>query len=184
MYVYFLCQSIKYLILLLSVHNWYDVVIGGIIGTLCALVAFRQTFAAIVDFRFNHILLPRATSLFHRQPYLPFAGRGPSYAYQPSSDWLSHDLPFTREGGWNHGGGAQYVGAPGDATVLLSGAGHTGNMTGGMGNMNGGMTHMNGGTSNMNGGIANHQAGFGHHNDHHLGHGNTGVPAAGTQNVV
>jgi membrane-associated phospholipid phosphatase len=33
------------------VHNWYDVLAGGIIGTCTALVAFRQTFAAIFDFR-------------------------------------------------------------------------------------------------------------------------------------
>ena len=30
-------------------------------------MAFRKTFAAIWDFRFNHILLPRSTSLFHRK---------------------------------------------------------------------------------------------------------------------
>ncbi len=45
-------------------HNWYDVVFGGMIGTFTALIAFRQTFASIFDFRFNHVLLPRTTSLF------------------------------------------------------------------------------------------------------------------------
>jgi len=34
---------------------------------LCAFIAYRKTFAAIWDFRFNHILLPRSTSLFHRK---------------------------------------------------------------------------------------------------------------------
>jgi len=114
-------------------HNWYDLVVGGIIGILCALVAFRQTFAAITDFRFNHILLPRASSLFHRQKFLPIAGRGPYYSYH-TQKFQTHDLPFTREGGWSLGGGEQDAGAPGDATVLFGGShnygGSTGNGTG------------------------------------------------------
>jgi len=107
-------------------HNWYDVVVGGIIGTATAIVAFRQTFAAILDFRFNHMLLPRATSLFHRTPFLPASGRGPYYTYHPTQEFTSQDLPFTREGGWGYGGGEQSVGAPGDATVLGGGIGGLG----------------------------------------------------------
>ncbi|PPQ81232.1 hypothetical protein CVT25_015756 [Psilocybe cyanescens] len=107
-------------------HNWYDVVAGAMIGICTALVAFRQTFASVFDFRFNHILLPRATSLFHRRPFLPTAGRGPYYTYQPMQEFASYDLPFTREGGWGYGGGEQSVGAPGDATVLSSGMGGAG----------------------------------------------------------
>ncbi|KII88787.1 hypothetical protein PLICRDRAFT_54613 [Plicaturopsis crispa FD-325 SS-3] len=102
-------------------HNWYDVVAGAIIGTACALVAFRQTFAAVYDFRFNHLLLPRATSLFHRTPFLPFSNAGPFFTYQPGAEYLSSTLPVTREGGWGRGGGEAFVGAPGDATVLFSG---------------------------------------------------------------
>ncbi|RDB23993.1 putative lipid phosphate phosphatase 3, chloroplastic [Hypsizygus marmoreus] len=101
-------------------HNWYDVVAGAIIGIACSLVAFRQTFAAIFDFRFNHLLLPRSTSLFHRTPYLPSAA-GPYYTYRPPKEWTSVDLPFTREGGWGWEQGQAYVGAPGDATVLSGG---------------------------------------------------------------
>lgn len=119
-------------------HNWYDIVIGALIGSACAFVAFRQTFAAIWDFRFNHVLLPRATSLFHRQAFLP-SGREPYYTYQPNAQIFSHDLPFTREGGWGHLGGEQHTGAPGDATVLTSGLG---GMGAGMGTGIGGMgTH-------------------------------------------
>ncbi|KJA20266.1 hypothetical protein HYPSUDRAFT_142504 [Hypholoma sublateritium FD-334 SS-4] len=99
-------------------HNWYDVLAGAVIGICTAIVAFRQTFAAILDFRFNHLLLPRVTSLFHRQPFLPIAGRGPYFTYQPMPEYVSYDLPFTREGGWGYGPGEQMVGAPGDATVL------------------------------------------------------------------
>lgn len=40
-------------------HNWYDCLGGAVTGTLCAFVAYRKTFAATWDFRFNHILLPR-----------------------------------------------------------------------------------------------------------------------------
>ncbi|RXW22244.1 hypothetical protein EST38_g3618 [Candolleomyces aberdarensis] len=111
-------------------HNWYDVVAGGIIGTACALVAFRQTFASILDFRFNHILLPRATSLAHRQPFITSHG-APYYTYQPGQQFASHDLPFTREGGWGHGGGEQSTGAPGDASAFNVATGFGGSGAGG-----------------------------------------------------
>jgi len=115
-------------------HNWYDVVVGGIIGSACALIAFRQTFASVFDFRFNHLLLPRSTSLFHRRPFLAGgSGVGPYYTYQPRAEFTSKDLPFTREGGWGYDysmqGGEHRVGAPGDATVLM-GNGFTGGMGG------------------------------------------------------
>ncbi|KAF9050763.1 acid phosphatase/Vanadium-dependent haloperoxidase [Hymenopellis radicata] len=100
-------------------HNWYDVLAGAIIGISTALVAFRQTFAAIFDFRFNHILLPRATSLFMRVP-VTSASQSAFFGYALQSEFTSVDLPFTREGGWGFGGEA-YVGAPRDATALGGG---------------------------------------------------------------
>ena len=105
-------------IILHIVHNWYDVVFGCIIGTFTALIAFRQTFASIFDFRFNHILLPRTTSLFHRT-VAAGTNVGPYYSYDGFAGSTEMD-PFTREGGW---GGDQegYIGAPGDATVLVAG---------------------------------------------------------------
>ncbi|KAJ7349442.1 phosphatidic acid phosphatase type 2/haloperoxidase [Mycena albidolilacea] len=106
-------------------HNWYDVVAGAIIGTCTALVAFRQTFAALFDFRFNHILLPRTTSLLHRQPFFATADSGPFFDYAPRPEYTSTQMPFTREGGWGWGQEA-CVGAPGDATVLGVGAGRSG----------------------------------------------------------
>jgi membrane-associated phospholipid phosphatase len=118
-------------------HHWYDCVVGGLIGTSCALVAFRQTFASIGDFRFNHILLPRATSLFHRHPFLPFPNRGPYFNYQPMDEFAPRDRPFSREGGWGRGGGEGSNGAPGDATAFSS-AISGGNMLGGGGHMLGG----------------------------------------------
>ncbi|KAJ7109121.1 phosphatidic acid phosphatase type 2/haloperoxidase [Mycena epipterygia] len=120
-------------------HNWYDVLAGGIIGSCTALVAFRQTFAAIFDFRFNHVLLPRTTSLFHRQPYNE-GGIGPFFDYAPRPEYTSTQMPFTREGGWGWGAGQEAcVGAPGDATVLARRGGGAGMAGVGAGNgMNGG----------------------------------------------
>ncbi|KAF6764679.1 prenyl diphosphate phosphatase [Ephemerocybe angulata] len=168
-------------------HHWYDLVVGGIIGTACALVAFRQTFASITDFRFNHILLPRATSLFHRTPFLPISGRGPYFDYH-RQQFQTHDLPFTREGGWGLGGGEQGTGAPGDATVLsasgmgLGGLGgqHNGGTFGtGTGGVGGGMPH--GGVGNGVGG--NGVGGTGPAIGHNAPVGTAGVPPAGHQAV-
>ncbi|KAJ7285582.1 phosphatidic acid phosphatase type 2/haloperoxidase [Mycena rebaudengoi] len=122
-------------------HNWYDVVAGAIIGTCTALVAFRQTFCAILDYRFNHILLPRTTSIFHRTPYFTTTNTTPFFTYQPRPEYTSTDMPFTREGGWGWGQEA-YVGAPGDASALGVGVGHGGgNLMNGVG---GGAGHSGG----------------------------------------
>lgn len=123
--------------MIITVHNWYDVVAGAIIGTCTALVAFRQTFAAIFDFRFNHLLLPRTTSLFHRKNPLPSNGEGEQgpgafFTYQPHQEHTFANLPFTREGGWGQGLEA-YAGAPGDATALSNRSGGTGLNNGGAG---------------------------------------------------
>ncbi|KAH6897983.1 prenyl diphosphate phosphatase [Coprinopsis sp. MPI-PUGE-AT-0042] len=98
-------------------HHWYDLIVGGLIGTACAFIAFRQTFAAIWDYRFNHILVPKTSSLFARKAALHFDA--PYFTYQPSYDGHSQDLPFSREGGWNDAS-AGANGAPGDATALAS----------------------------------------------------------------
>ena len=43
----------------------YDCVGGALTGTFCAFIAYRKTFAAIWDFRFNHVLLPRMCKRRH-----------------------------------------------------------------------------------------------------------------------
>lgn len=106
-------------------HHHWDVIGGAMIGTACAFVAFRQTFASVWDFRFNHLLLPRTTSLLHRKPYYSQTSLTPSFTYQPRVDALSHNLPVTREGGWGWGQEA-VAGAPFDATALISGMGDMG----------------------------------------------------------
>ncbi|KAJ0115198.1 pap2-domain-containing protein [Diaporthe amygdali] len=40
-------------------HNWYDILAGAIIGTVMAFSAYRMTYAAIWDWRINHIPLNR-----------------------------------------------------------------------------------------------------------------------------
>lgn len=40
-------------------HNWYDCLVGGIIGTVMSLSAYRMVFASIWDYHNNHIPLNR-----------------------------------------------------------------------------------------------------------------------------
>ncbi|KJZ71267.1 hypothetical protein HIM_09340 [Hirsutella minnesotensis 3608] len=72
-------------------HNWYDIVAGAIIGSVMAFSAYRMTYAAVWDWRYNHIPLNRLA---------PF-----SYDLGASSG-LPTDAVFTRRGGWgaHHGG--------------------------------------------------------------------------------
>ncbi|KAL6879270.1 phosphatidic acid phosphatase type 2/haloperoxidase [Trichoderma novae-zelandiae] len=64
-------------------HNWYDVFAGAVIGTVMAFSAYRMTYAAIWDWRFNHIPLNRGVAF----PYT--AGNGDLF-----------DSTFTRRVGW------------------------------------------------------------------------------------
>ncbi|KAG7289255.1 hypothetical protein NEMBOFW57_005620 [Staphylotrichum longicolle] len=70
-------------------HNWYDILAGAVIGTVMAFSAYRMTYAAIWDWRWNHIPLNRGA---------PFAFAG------GEAELL--DATFTRRAGWGHGGGA------------------------------------------------------------------------------
>ena len=83
-------------------HNWYDVLAGGIIGSVMAFSAYRMVYASVWDFRFNHIPLTRA---------IPF-----TYGAGPSAWDGFHDTVFTHRAGWGveQGNGA-WGGAPGDA---------------------------------------------------------------------
>lgn len=40
-----------------AAHNWYDIVGGSIIGTVMAAASYRSTYAAVLDWRFNHLPL-------------------------------------------------------------------------------------------------------------------------------
>lgn len=98
-----------------------------------------MTFASIWDFRFNHVRLPRTTSLFMRRSS---GDVGPSFNYAPSA--ATGMLPFTREGGWGWDASEGVNGAPFDASKFggAGGAGGAG-VTNGAGMSSGG--HYGGG---------------------------------------
>jgi membrane-associated phospholipid phosphatase len=73
-------------------HNWYDVVAGAIIGTVMAFSAYRMTYAAIWDWRYNHIPLNRGA---------PFT---------PGASLELSDAVFTRKVGWGVSDGAHFNG--------------------------------------------------------------------------
>ncbi|KAI2476253.1 phosphatidic acid phosphatase beta [Pyrenophora tritici-repentis] len=83
-------------------HNWYDIVVGALIGTMMAFSSYRMVYASVWDFRFNHIPLMRHDPMVY--------GAGPS-----SSDGF-HDAVFTRKAGWGTHEGSSWGGAPFDAT--------------------------------------------------------------------
>ncbi|KAG6042160.1 hypothetical protein E4U39_006185 [Claviceps sp. Clav50 group G5] len=75
-------------------HNWYDVVAGAIIGTVMAFSAYRMTYAAVFDWRYNHIPLHR----------------GSAFAYRGAGDHV--DAVFTRKASWgSHVGHHGHAGA-------------------------------------------------------------------------
>jgi hypothetical protein len=42
-------------------HNWWDILVGSIIGTMFAFASYRLVYASIFDWRYNHIPLSRTT---------------------------------------------------------------------------------------------------------------------------
>lgn len=87
-------------------HNWYDILAGAIIGSVMAFSSYRMCYAAIWDWRWNHIPLSRVS---------PIAFTGSELA----------GATFTRRAGWGHGneklageGTAAVGGTGGDAGVV------------------------------------------------------------------
>ncbi|KAH0544647.1 hypothetical protein FGG08_001152, partial [Glutinoglossum americanum] len=39
-------------------HHPTDILFGALIGSICALVAYRSSYASLLDYRYNHIPLP------------------------------------------------------------------------------------------------------------------------------
>ncbi|KAK1750155.1 phosphatidic acid phosphatase [Echria macrotheca] len=66
-------------------HNWYDVLAGGVIGTVMAFSAYRMVYASVWDWRWNHIPLNRL---------MPFTFAGDSEL---------GGATFTRRAGWGMG---------------------------------------------------------------------------------
>lgn len=80
-------------------HNWYDIIAGAIIGTVMAFSAYRMTYAAIWDWRFNHIPL----------------NRGAPFSYGGSGIELG-DALWTRKVGWGSGDHVFHHGHHGEKT--------------------------------------------------------------------
>ncbi|KAG6040798.1 hypothetical protein E4U41_007015 [Claviceps citrina] len=73
-------------------HNWYDVVAGAIIGTVMAFSAYRMVYAAVFDWRYNHIPL----------------NRGSAFSYGGHGDGVDGvDAVFTRKAGWGGSRGVE-----------------------------------------------------------------------------
>lgn len=88
-------------------HNWYDILAGAIIGTMMAFSAYRMTYAAIWDWRINHIPLNRGTPFDFGNPELMNA-------------------TFTRKVGW--GGAAGGYGGNGGNGAYSNGVSGTNGM--------------------------------------------------------
>ncbi|KAK7757360.1 hypothetical protein SLS62_000372 [Diatrype stigma] len=72
-------------------HNWYDIVAGAAIGTAFAVSAYRMVYAAVWDWRFNHIPLNRSAAFV---PGYPVSGLG------RCDDCEGADAVFTKQAGW------------------------------------------------------------------------------------
>lgn len=153
-----------------------------------AFIAFRMTFASILDFRFNHIRLPRTTSLFLRrkahESSSAAANVSPVFRYSPGGEigeLKGDELPFSREGGWGWGVGEGAGGAPFDATAMggsMGGGGGHGFGRGGMGGGGGGLTGNGAGGEYTTNGVSGHNNGglLGQRTGHGLnGNGRTAV---------
>ncbi|KAI0835187.1 acid phosphatase/Vanadium-dependent haloperoxidase [Hypoxylon sp. FL0890] len=70
-------------------HNWWDILAGAVIGTVMAFSAYRMCYAAIWDWRWNHVPLHRG------QPFL--------YTYEGVE---LMDALWTRKAAWGAGAGA------------------------------------------------------------------------------
>lgn len=79
-------------------HNWYDIVVGSLIGVGTAIGGYRMVFASIFDYRYNHIPLKRG---------------GPPMRYDEREMIEWNGGVATRRAGWGVPGG-EVMGAPGD----------------------------------------------------------------------
>lgn len=81
-------------------HHWYDLLAGATIGTVMAFSAYRMTYAAVWDWRYNHIPLHR------------------NAAFMYARDWDLAGPTFTRKAGW---GGHEHGSSGGSSGVHGSG---------------------------------------------------------------
>ena len=144
-------------------HHWYDIVAGAIIGTVFAFSSYRMTYAAIWDWRYNHIPLNRTS---------PFM-------YGHDGGDLANAV-WTRKAGFGgHAGGSSHKDVFGkrhqhhDETHLDSHSGaHLGNNGAHMGSHNG--VHMDHHDGTLTDHL--HDPHMGHQSDHFNGGYNEGHP--------
>lgn len=67
-----------------AAHNWYDIVGGSVIGAVMAVASYRTSYAAVWDWRFNHLPLQR----------------GEAFLYGAEGDMDYSAQTFTRSVGW------------------------------------------------------------------------------------
>ncbi|KAK4134945.1 putative lipid phosphate phosphatase 1 [Trichocladium antarcticum] len=82
-------------------HHWYDLLAGATIGTVMAFSAYRMTYAAVWDWRYNHIPLHRNAPFMYAR------------------DWDLGGPTFTRKAGW---GGHEHGSSGGSSGVHGNGA--------------------------------------------------------------
>ncbi|KAK7426421.1 hypothetical protein QQZ08_007015 [Neonectria magnoliae] len=77
-----------------AAHNWYDIVAGSTIGIVMALAAYRTSYAAVWDWRFNHLPLQQKEAFrFGFDGDLDYA-----------SQTLSASVGWGAKRDWPHGG--------------------------------------------------------------------------------
>ncbi|PHH93110.1 hypothetical protein CDD83_490 [Cordyceps sp. RAO-2017] len=77
-----------------AAHNWYDILAGSLIGLVMALASYRATYAALWDWRFNHMPLRQAEPFPYAAPDAACPARTltQSAGWGDTSAWLAHRL--------------------------------------------------------------------------------------------
>ncbi len=93
-------------------HNWYDIVAGATIGTVMAFSAYRMCYAAIWDWRWNHIPLNRAAAFAFGDPELASAVGTRRVGWGGQGARFHERYPHNGAGAGMMGSGADGAGMP------------------------------------------------------------------------
>lgn len=66
-------------------HNWYDILVGAVIGTVTSFASYRGLYAAVWDWRYNHIPMMGRTAV--------------DYAAALTPEYMEHAV-WARKLGW------------------------------------------------------------------------------------
>ncbi|KJZ77653.1 hypothetical protein HIM_02830 [Hirsutella minnesotensis 3608] len=113
-----------------AAHNWYDIVAGCVIGGTMALAAYRATYAAVWDWRFNHVPLQQKEAfLYDTTEGVDYAARTLSRTagWGGTRDWLPRHLDHATDGSaLQHDVGSLQEAGSQAATGLQNGPGNGG----------------------------------------------------------